>query len=466
MGRTLEDHATFLRQQTQVELLDAIEEVAVHDHLALIYENRQEQFDAALPFIEAGLENDEKCIYIADDNLVEDVTSEFEARGMAVERALDSGAFEVAVPADTYLRDGYFDPDEMLAFLETETEAALAEGFDALRVTGEMTWQLGGDPGTERLMEYEAKLTPFLDEHACLAICQYNRTRFSDEVLRGVVETHPQLIYRYTLCENPHFVPPEEFLATEHTWSLDRVLDSLVEGQRLRNRLRDREVQLQVLNRALRHNLRNNVNVVLSTLEFLERDLGDEYAEELARIRDHGESLVRMSEQARQASTILERAESFQTADLTPILTRQLERVERQVSDAAVTAELPDRAPVLAVDGIELAFEELLDNAIRHNDSDAPRVRVDASCTPNGAVNVRIADNGPGIPADDAEVLTGDRDIDQLFHGSGFGLWLVNWLVDRSRGTLAFEENEPRGSVVEVRLPHARDADAPDGPLH
>jgi len=204
----------------------------------------------------------------------------------------------------------------------------------------------------------------------------------------------------------------------------------------------------------------------LSTLEFLERDLGDDYAEELARIRDHGESLVRMSEQARQASTILERAESFQPADLTPILTRQLERVERQVSDAAVTAELPDCAPVLAVDGIELAFEELLDNAIRHNDSDAPRVRVDTSCTPNGAVNVRIADNGPGIPDDDVEVLTGDRDIDQLFHGSGFGLWLVNWLVDRSRGTLAFEENEPRGSVVEVRLPHARDADAPDGPLH
>jgi len=465
MGRNFEDHTTFLRQQTRVELLEAIEEVSVHDHLALIYENRQEQFDAALPFIEAGIENNEKCIYVADDNLVEDVEAEFETRGMAVEQAVDRGAFEVAVPADTYLRDGYFDPDEMLAFLKSETEDALAEGFDALRVTGEMTWQLGGDPGTERLMEYEAKLTPFLETHACLAICQYNRTRFSDEVLRGVVETHPQLIYRYTLCENPHFVPPEEFLATEHTWSLDRVLDSLVEGQRLRNRLKDREVQLQVLNRVLRHNLRNNVNVILSTLEFLERDLGDEYAEELALIREHGESLVRMSEQARQASTILDRAESFQTADLTTVLARQLERFERQVPDAAVTAELPDCASVLAVDGIELAFEELLDNAIRHNDSATPSVRVDVSCSPNGAVHVTIADNGPGIPADDAEVLTGDRDIDQLFHGSGFGLWLVNWLVNRSRGTLAFRENDPRGSVVEVTLPHARDGDASDGSL-
>ena len=89
------------------------------------------------------------------------------------------------------MKDGAFDPDGMISMLARETELALQEGYAALRVTGEMTWALRGLPGSERLMEYEAKLNGFFPGSRALAICQYDRRRFSPEVLLDVLTTHP-----------------------------------------------------------------------------------------------------------------------------------------------------------------------------------------------------------------------------------------------------------------------------------
>lgn len=42
------------------------------------------------------------------------------------------------------------------------------------------------------------------------------------------------------------------------------------------------------------------------------------------------------------------------------------------------------------------------------------------------------------------------EEIDPLYHGSGLGLWLIYWIVERSNATVEFDENEPRESMVSV----------------
>jgi sensor histidine kinase regulating citrate/malate metabolism len=67
-------------------------------------------------------------------------------------------------------------------------------------------------------------------------------------------------------------------------------------------------------------------------------------------------------------------------------------------------------------------------------------------------VDVEVADQGPGIPDCELEALrSGDERA--LLHGSGIGLWLVNWLVTFLDGTLRFEGNDPCGTVVTMTLP-------------
>ncbi len=220
-------------------LLEALERLAPRDHLCLIYETQEEQFAAAIPFIKTGLERGERCIYIFDENDGAAICDAMRASGIDVDGALESGALTLATKRDAYLIDGYFDPDCMIGFLKEATGNAIGEGYSALRVTGEMTWQLGGDPGADRLLEYESKLNDFFAENRCLAICQYNRHRFSPELILGVIRTHPIVVCGGLLCQNYYYLPPEEFLKpNQAAREVERELRNIREREQVENLLR------------------------------------------------------------------------------------------------------------------------------------------------------------------------------------------------------------------------------------
>ncbi|MBK5226734.1 MAG: MEDS domain-containing protein, partial [Thermoleophilia bacterium] len=239
-----------MSQNKSSDLIKAIGKLDVHDHLCLIYESREEQLAAVIPFMRIGLERGERCIYIADDNTVEEVLDAMRAAGIEVEDATRSGALSVITKRDFYLKEGRFDPDWMIDFIKEATAAAKADGYSALRVTGEMTWMLGGDPGSERLIEYEAKLNYFIPEYDCLAICQYNRSRFDPEIIVSVIRTHPLVIYGTTICKNFYYVPPDEFLEAENQRGFvetERLLASLVDRERAEAALKESELAYHTL---------------------------------------------------------------------------------------------------------------------------------------------------------------------------------------------------------------------------
>jgi PAS domain S-box-containing protein len=129
-----------------------------------------------------------------------------------VQSYLASGQLSILTVDDAYMREGIFDPDRMIALLRTETERALAEGYSALRVTGEMTWALRGLPGSERLIEYETRLNEFFPGSKCLAICQYDRRRFDPAVLLEVLRTHPIAVVGTEVYDNLYYIPPAGLL--------------------------------------------------------------------------------------------------------------------------------------------------------------------------------------------------------------------------------------------------------------
>jgi signal transduction histidine kinase len=100
--------------------------------------------------------------------------------------------------------------------------------------------------------------------------------------------------------------------------------------------------------------------------------------------------------------------------------------------------------------------KNLVENAIEHNDTDAPLVVAFVNRTDAGPIRMAISDNGPGVPETERAVLaTGDED--PLEHGSGMGLWTVKWGITRLGGDISFVKNEPRGTVVQLTLPAASD---------
>src|ERR1700681_2232806 len=94
-------------------LQTALEHLAPHDHLSLIYENSEDHFAVAIPFIRIGLDRGEKCIYIADDGTEAVVRDAMDAQGIDVERAIATGSLVLETKEATYLKHGWFDPDQM-----------------------------------------------------------------------------------------------------------------------------------------------------------------------------------------------------------------------------------------------------------------------------------------------------------------------------------------------------------------
>jgi hypothetical protein len=135
----------------------------------------------------------------------------------------------------------------MIALLRADTERALAEGYSALRATGEMTWALRGLPGSERLIEYETRLSEFLAGSKCVAMCQYDRRRFTPEVLLDVLRTHPIAVVGTVIYNNLYYIPPADLLGGDlPAATLRHWVQNLAERKRTERELQRSLEKLQV----------------------------------------------------------------------------------------------------------------------------------------------------------------------------------------------------------------------------
>jgi chemotaxis family two-component system sensor kinase Cph1 len=215
-------------------LAEVVGRLGFHEHLCLIYETQEEQFAAALPYLTTGLQRGEKCLYIVDENTGAAVLAALRKDGTDVDHYLGNGALTITHKQETYLKQGRFDPDWMIAFLAQATAEAGVGKFSGMRtLLGEMTWALGDSESTDKLIEYESKLNRFVRDHDARALCQYHRTRFAPEIILGIIRTHPLVVYGGIACKNPHYVPPDEFLKpNQAAQEVKRLLNTILRHSR------------------------------------------------------------------------------------------------------------------------------------------------------------------------------------------------------------------------------------------
>ncbi len=194
---------------------DKIKDLKPGDHLCCLYRTEEEHRSLFTPFLRQGLEQHEKVVYIVATHTAKDILDYLRDDGVKVETYLASGQLSILAAHETYLRDGFFDPDRMITLLKTETERALAEGYSTLRLTGEMSWALRGVSGSEKLIEYEAKLNKFLPGSKCLAICQYDCTQFNPKLILDVIATHPIVVLGTEAYDNFYYMSPKDFLGPD-----------------------------------------------------------------------------------------------------------------------------------------------------------------------------------------------------------------------------------------------------------
>jgi hypothetical protein len=167
-----------------------INELKAGDHIAFFYRNRAEQLAWAIPYIQSGLERNERCLYIADNNSVSMILQELRDAGVDVDGAYRKGSLNVVTKQETYLRHGLFEPSNMIADLQAEVERTLKDGYSAFRATGEMSWALDLPSALARLVEYEVQLHQEFPKEF-IGFCQYDLNRFSPAMVKEMKKIHP-----------------------------------------------------------------------------------------------------------------------------------------------------------------------------------------------------------------------------------------------------------------------------------
>lgn len=223
---------------------------------------------------------------------------------------------------------------------------------------------------------------------------------------------------------------------------------------RLADRVEDQRETLVLLTRLLRHDIRNDMNVILGNAERLSAALCDRDLDPLDVIRHRSEAIVRLLSDTDALVETLDGPREFERTDLSRVLRAEVAGVADSNPEVRFRTEIPHGLTVIADGLVHQLFSNLLENAVAHNDPEGLTVRVEA-VDRGDAVEVVVADDGVGIPAELREDCfeLGEQGTDSS--GDGLGLYLVSRLADVYGGGVELGESDGGGARFQVTLPAA-----------
>jgi PAS domain S-box-containing protein len=243
----------------------------------------------------------------------------------------------------------------------------------------------------------------------------------------------------------------ERFIAVNH---------EITQLKELETSLRSQSDQLEILNRILRHDIRNDLNVIIGWLDVLEDHVEEEGEDYIDRVTYSASHIVELTEEAGDLveDITTEGDPDLEQVAISSVLEEEVAKRREAFNRATIEFEdeLPPETEVWANSMLKSVFRNLINNAIQHNDSDDPRVEIHSKIEKDSVI-VTVADNGPGIPDTEKQQIFVQAEKGLDSEGTGMGLFLVHSLVDTFGGEVRIEDNEPSGSIFIVELPLAED---------
>ena len=181
-------------------------------HVCAFFDSREEQYETLLPWIKEGIEKNEEVINILDGAMHNDHCCRLSDAHIPVQEAVTRGQLKVLATDDSYLLGGTFAAERMVNILEQALIDAQNGPYGIFRGYGDMEWALKNLPGTDELIEYEARINTFAPKYDCSIVCAYDINRFSGSAVADILATHPYVIMHGKIHRNPHFIEPIELL--------------------------------------------------------------------------------------------------------------------------------------------------------------------------------------------------------------------------------------------------------------
>jgi signal transduction histidine kinase len=237
-----------------------------------------------------------------------------------------------------------------------------------------------------------------------------------------------------------------------------------VEARREMDRLKSEFVAI------VSHELRTPLTALVGFADLLRTDDGDadERREWIEMLHEGAERLAHLVEELLDVSRIEEgRLElNRRPLDLTSAVETVTATFHSRASDRRIERQYAESLPSVLADPDKLAqvLTNLISNAIKYSPNGGPvRIAVEAD---DGALHLRVSDQGLGLPPDALELVFErfqrlEDESRQEIPGSGLGLYITRHLVELQGGRIWADSPGPgKGSTFHVTLPAARVAES------
>ena len=217
--------------------------------------------------------------------------------------------------------------------------------------------------------------------------------------------------------------------------------------------LRRKKEELTFINRIVSHDIKNDVNVISGWAGVLTDHTDPEAIKMVERIKETSDHIADLAGITKDFVDSIEGTTEveLEAVDLGGIVDTEVSKLRSKYDDVIITVDGDIDRTVRANELLSSVFGNLLTNAIRHNDTDAPEIEITAEQTAT-TITLRIADNGHGVPDGEKEAVFEKGRKGAESPGSGIGLYLVSNLIDQYNGEIWIEDNEPTGAVFIVEL--------------
>lgn len=229
----------------------------------------------------------------------------------------------------------------------------------------------------------------------------------------------------------------------------------ITERKESEQKLETQRNNLEVLNQVLRHDIRNNLQLVTAFADMLEESV-DENQDYVQTIQENARQAIELTTTSRDMAEVwLSESDEKRQISLQSPLENVLDemRAVHADSDITVNGDISD-VTVVADDMLSSVMRNLLQNAIQHNTKDTPKVEVSTEELEETVV-VRVADNGSQVPDSQKETIFGKGEKGLGSSGTGLGLYLVKTLMEKYGGNIRVADNEPEGTVFAIELQKA-----------
>jgi len=180
-------------------------------HVCAFFLTSDDEYHTLLPFMCDGIACGDRDVTIVPRNRADHV-GRLRGVGLDVDSLIGRHQLEVLRSEDTYMTDGRFDQEAMLARLPHLLEAGRRHGFERTRLIAHAEFVLGEHDDALAFAEYEARLNDVLPDYPDLVICTHDLGQIGAAATIDALRTHPMVIIAGVLRSNPFYVKPDEFV--------------------------------------------------------------------------------------------------------------------------------------------------------------------------------------------------------------------------------------------------------------